>query len=65
MLRPLPGPRVWVVLLPREARLLPALVHRVDKVLTQPREEILGLGPVGPFLRGNVLASKIEISKLY
>lgn len=44
-----------IVLLPGEARLLPALVDSVDQVLAQTGEEVCGLGLVGTILAGSVL----------
>jgi hypothetical protein len=39
MLRALPLAGFGIVLLPRKARLLPALIHSVNNVLPQPRVE--------------------------
>lgn len=55
VLRPLALARLGVVLLPGEARVLPALVDRVDEVLAQAGEEVGGLGLVGAVLGGDVL----------
>jgi len=55
VLRPLSLTRLRVVLLPCEARLLPAGVDRVDHVLPQPRVQVPGARLVRPVLQCQVL----------
>lgn len=55
VLRPLALACLRVVLLPREARLLPALEDRVDEVGTKLRVELAGLGLVGAVVRRDIL----------
>lgn len=55
VLRALALARLRVVLLPREARLLPALVDGFDEVPAQAAVQIPCLGLVGAGLRGDIL----------
>lgn len=55
VLRPLALARLGVVLFPREARLLPALVHRVDNVSAQTAVQVPGRLLVRAVLGCNVL----------
>ncbi len=55
VLRPLALARLGVVLFPREARLFPALVYRVDDILAQARVQVGGPLLVGPVLGCHVL----------
>lgn len=64
MLGPLALARLRVVLLPREARLLPAVVHRLDKVLAQPRVEVSSLGLVWAFLKREILKNKFKLVRI-
>jgi hypothetical protein len=50
MLCTLSSSRIGIVLLPGKACFFPALVHRVDKILAQTREQILRLGLKRTFL---------------
>jgi hypothetical protein len=55
VLRPLSLASFGVVLFPSKARLLPALVHSIDKVLAKLGVQLLCAGLVWSLLLGNVL----------
>lgn len=55
VLRPLTLAGLGIVLLPSEARLLPAVVHCVDEVLAESCVEIPSLGFVRTFLKSKIL----------
>lgn len=63
VLRALARARLGVVLLPCEARLLPALVDGVDEVLAQAGVEVLGLGLVWTASGCNVLEKYLAVAK--
>ncbi|KAI6757583.1 hypothetical protein HG531_003408 [Fusarium graminearum] len=65
MLCSLSGSRIRIILLPGKACFFPALVHCVDKILAQTREQVLGLGLKRAFLRGNILSSYISICTIF
>ncbi len=60
MLRALPRARLRIVLLPRVARLLPAVVHGVDQVLAQANVQVARLLAVRAALRGKVLCRSVS-----
>lgn len=60
VLRPLAPAGLRVVLLPREARLLPALVDRVDEVGAELRVELPRAGLVGALVRRDVLSMRVS-----
>jgi hypothetical protein len=63
MLRPLSLARLRIILLPRKARLLPALVHGVDQVLAKCRVYLRRAGLVWTFLLGDSLENVLVCSK--
>jgi hypothetical protein len=55
MLRPLPLARLRVILFPRKPRLLPAVIHSIDKVLSQLDVKFGGTSLVWTLLLSDVL----------
>lgn len=63
VLRALALARLRIILLPREARLLPALVDGADEILTQAAVEILGLGLIWTRLCGDILFVMLALNR--
>lgn len=59
VLSPLPLASLWVILLPGEACLLPALIDGVDKVLAKVGVELLSAFLVRPLCLGDILGLSV------
>lgn len=55
MLRPLPLPRLRIILFPREPRFLPTVIDSIDEVLAELGVQTLGAGLVRSWGLGHML----------